>query len=121
MQIKIGMDGDIVILDLIGDLVASTAEDFKAQTGKLTEKNFTYILVEMSKLNFMDSSGLGACIAVHKLVAEKKGMLIFAQPSDSVSKIFRITRADQKLNIAATRSAALKSIQEKIMMEKKQG
>lgn len=121
MQIKMGMDGDIVTLDLVGDLVASTAEDFKTQITKLVDKKFTYILIEMSKLTFMDSSGLGACIVAHKMFAEKKGMIVYAQPTDSVMKIFRITKADQKLNIVASKSDGFKSIQEKIIMEKRQG
>lgn len=120
MEINIGMDGDIVTLDLAGDLVASTAEEFKSQVAKLADKNFRYILVDMSRIGFMDSSGLGACMASHKLLVDKKGLLVCAQPSEAVSKIFRITRADKKINVAESKPAAVKTIHDRIIEDKKQ-
>lgn len=113
MEITVGMDEDVVILDLAGDLVANTAEKLKGEIARLSEKNFNFILINMSKVNFMDSSGLGACMAAHKAVAEKNGMIVFAQPRESVSKIFHITRADQKLAVAASRADGLRLIHEK--------
>lgn len=115
MQINIGMDGDIVVMDLNGDLVASTAEELKSQVAKLTEKNFIYILMEMSKVTFMDSSGLGACMAVHKTMLDLKGALVCARPSEAVGKVFRITRADQKINIAATKQEGINLLMSKII------
>lgn len=120
MEINVGMDGDIVTLDLTGDLVASTAEELKSQVAKLTEKNFKYILVDMSKIGFMDSSGLGACMASHKMLVDKQGLLVCAQPSDAVSKIFRITRADKKINVADSKPVAVKTIHDRIIEDMKQ-
>lgn len=120
MEINIGMDGDIVMLDLNGDLVASSAEELKLQVAKLSEKNFRYILLDMSKVGFMDSSGLGSCMAVHKTLNDKQGMLVCAQPSEAVAKIFRITRADQKIKVIPSRSDALKNIFERIVQDRKQ-
>ena len=120
MEINVGMDGDIVMLDLNGDLVASTAEDLKAQVSKLVEKKFRYIMLDMSKIGFMDSSGLGSCMAVHKALNEKEGMLVCAQPSEAVTKIFRITRADQKIKVIPSRSDALKIIFDRMVQDRKQ-
>lgn len=120
MEINIGMDGDAVILDISGDLVASTAEELKAEVAKLAEKNFKYIILEMSKVNFMDSSGLGACMAAHKMLLEKKGRLACARPAEPVSKIFRITGADRKLAVAPSRSDAIKIIHDHIIAARTQ-
>jgi anti-sigma B factor antagonist len=110
MEINIGMAGEAVVADLHGDLVASTAEEFKSQIAKLSDKNFRFILVEMSKVGFMDSSGLGACMAVHKMLHEKNGMVVWAKPSEAVGKVFRITRADKKLRVAATKQEGLNAL-----------
>jgi len=115
MEISIGMEGDVVIMDITGDLVASTAEELKSQVAKLGEKKFHYILADISKIGFMDSSGLGACMAVHKTLAEKNGLLVLAKPSEAVGKVFRITRADQKLKIAPTKQEGLRMIQNAII------
>jgi len=120
MEFNIGMDGDVVILGAAGDLVASTAEEFKSQISKLADKNFVNILLDMSNVNFMDSSGLGSCIAAHKLLDGKNGIIVFAQPNDSVSKIFRITRADQKLNIVSSKLEGIKRLHEKMIEKRRQ-
>ena len=70
MEINIGMDGDVVTMGITGDLVASSAEEFKSQVAKLGDKNFHFILVEIV-VNFMGQPGLGACIAVHKMLSGK--------------------------------------------------
>jgi anti-sigma B factor antagonist len=115
MEIKIGMDGDFVIAELSGDLVAGTAEQFKTQMSKLMEKNFLYVVLELSKASFMDSSGLGACMAAHKAFNEKKGVLVCTKPSETVAKVFRVTRADQKLNMAGTRLEAVMFLQNAVL------
>lgn len=115
MEIKIGMDGDFVIAELSGDLVAGTAEQFKSQMWKLMEKNFLFVVLELSKVTFMDSSGLGACMAAHKAFNEKKGYLVCTKPSETVAKVFRVTRADQKLNMAGTRLEAVMFLQNAVV------
>ena len=111
MEISIGMETDVVVVDLTGDFVASAAEQFKVQMAKLMEKNFVFVVLNLDKVGFMDSSGLGACMAAHKAFQEKKGVLVCAKPSEAVAKIFRVTRADQKLKVAPTRPEAVKLLQ----------
>lgn len=111
MQINVGsMDGDIVVIGLVGDLVAATAEELKRQVAKLLQKNFNNILVELGNVNFMDSSGLGSCMSIHKMVKEHKGMIIYVKPNDIVAKVFRITRADKKLSLVSSREEAHKML-----------
>lgn len=111
MEVNISMEGDFVVADVVGDLVASSAEELKSQMGKLIDKNFLYVVLELSKVGFMDSSGLGACMAVHKAFNEKKGCIVCTKPNETVAKVFRVTRADQKLNMALTRLDAIKFMQ----------
>jgi len=108
MEINISMDGDIVVMDLAGDLVASTAEQLKAQVEKLADKHFNRILLDMSGVNFMDSSGLGMCMAVHKMLLQSGGLVVCARPSEAVAKIFRVTRADQKLRVIPDRGEGVR-------------
>ena len=117
-NISTEMGGDIVIIDMVGSLVASGVDEFRSQISRLVEKKYCYLLLEMSNVDFMDSSGLGACMATHKQLAEKNGMIIFAKPSEQVKKIFRITKAEQKLIIVPTKQDGVKSLNEKIVTGK---
>ncbi len=119
MEFNIGMDGDIVTVSINGDLVASSAEEFKSQMAKLCDKNFRFILLEISRVGFMDSSGLGACMAVHKMLSERNGMVVLAKLNETVGKVFRLTRADQKLKVAPTQQEGIKILHDALMAEKK--
>ena len=119
MEFNVGMDGDIIIMGLNGDLTASTADDLKAEVSKLTGKSFSYILLDMERVKFMDSSGLGVCIAIYKMLLEKGGMLVCAQPTEAVSKVFRITRADKRLNVTPSKREGLNMLQERMIADRK--
>lgn len=110
IDVNVGMEGDVVVLDVAGNIVASTIDELKAQVNKLIDKNFITMMIDLSKVSFMDSSGLGCCMALHKTLSDKSGAIVFVRPSEAVSKIFRITRADQKISVAATRIDGLKLI-----------
>ncbi len=120
MEFNIGMDGDVVTVGINGDLVASSAEELKSQIAKLRDKNFYFILLDMSKVGFMDSSGLGACMAVHKMLSEKNGLVVLAKLSEAVGKVFRLTRADQKLKVAPTQQDGIKFLHDAIIAARKQ-
>jgi anti-sigma B factor antagonist len=113
MEFKIEMSNDVVVLVPTGNLVASETELFKSQVEKLMDKKFRFILLDMSRIDFMDSSGLGSVIAVNKLVIAAGGVFACAALQEGVQKVFRVTRADQKIPVAATLSDGLLLIQER--------
>lgn len=118
MDFKIEMANEVVVLIPSGNLVASETESLKAQVEKLIEKKFRFILLDMSRIDFMDSSGLGSIIAVNKLVTAGSGVLACAALQEGVRKVFSVTRADQKIAVAATQSDGLLLIQDRIIQGK---
>ncbi|MBI2355353.1 MAG: STAS domain-containing protein [Deltaproteobacteria bacterium] len=112
MDVKIEMFNEVVVLVPVGNLVASTAEFFKSQVAKLLEKRFLLLLIDMSKTDFMDSSGLGACMAAHKSIAEQGGVLVCCNLNDTITKVFKITRAINKINTTEGRQEGIKMVQD---------
>lgn len=119
MEIKIEMDNDVLILKLSGSLVASAAEGLKEQTTKLIEKKYRFILFDLSKVDFIDSSGLGACIACNRELAACNGLLACAALTENVRKVFHMTRADQKILVFAGRQDAVNVLLERAVAAKK--
>ncbi len=112
MDVTIEMADDVAVLIPSGNFVASETESFNAQIAKLVENMIRYMLLDMSRINFMDSSGLDAIMSVNKQVTNGGGIFACAALHDNVQKVFRVTWADQKIPIVATRSAGLQMIQE---------
>jgi anti-sigma B factor antagonist len=119
MDIKLEMDNEVIILKLVGNLVASSAEGLKEQIAKLTEKNYRFILLDLGKVDFIDSSGLGACIASNRELAGKGGALACAALNENVRKVFRMTRADQKILVFETRQEGVNALLERIVALRK--
>lgn len=119
MEFRIEMANDVVVLLPTGNLVASETESLKSQVEKLMEKKFRLILLDMSRIDFMDSSGLGSVIALNKLIAGAGGVLVCAALQEGVRKVFRVTRADQKIAVADTQSDGLLLIQERLLQGKR--
>ena len=118
MDIKIEMANDVVILIPTGDLVASTAEFFKSQVVKILEKRFVNILIDMSKIIFMDSSGLGACMSVNKSIAEQAGVMVCCGQNEAIVKVFKITHAIKRINVVESRQDGLDKVQDLIAARK---
>jgi anti-sigma B factor antagonist len=118
MDIKIEMANEVVVLIPIGDLVASTAEFFKSQVAKILEKRFVNILIDMSKIAFMDSSGLGACMSVNKSITEQAGVLVCCGQNEAIAKVFKITHAIKRITVVEGRQEGLAKIHDLIAARK---
>lgn len=114
MEIKLEMDNEVVILKLVGNLVASTAEELKAQIAKLIEKKYRFVLLDLGKVDFVDSSGLGACIAIKRDLVANVGFLACTGLNENVRNVFRMTRADQKIMIFDARQDAVAALLERM-------
>lgn len=119
MEIKLEMDHEVIILKLIGSLVANSAESLKEQTAKLIEKKYRFILLDLGKVDFIDSSGLGACIAIKRDLAAKDGVLACAGMNENVRKVFRMTHADQKILVFDARQEAVNALLERVAAARK--
>ena len=116
MEILVEMDNSVIILKLIGRLDASNVETLQTQVAKLLEKNYLYFLLDMSRVNFIDSKGLGACIGVYKKLKDLGGTLVCAVSNEAIRSTFHLTRVDEKIIIADSRTEALKTLQDRVML-----
>lgn len=106
MEISVEVDSNIICLKLAGSLVASTLDAVKAQVQKLIEKKYIHIIFDMSRVEFVDSSGLGMCISSARELDAISGRLVCSGLKENVQKLFTMTRADQKITVMATRKDA---------------
>ncbi len=107
MEIKLEIDNEVVVLKPVGNLVASTAEELKDQVTRLIEKKYLCVMLDLGKVVFIDSTGLGACIVIMKTLAVNNGLLVCTGLNEHVRKLFQMTRTDQKIRIIDTRHDAM--------------
>lgn len=89
---------------------AAVALSFKDRMRELTVEGPDTVLLDLNHVQFIDSSGLGAIVAVMKnLQGGRK--LVLAGLSPTVDKVFRLTRMDSVFSVFPTVDAALAALQ----------
>lgn len=101
MQLTISAgDGATVVTVEEKRLDAAIATHFKDRMREIVVAQKQPIILDLHNVDFMDSSGLGAVIAVHK--AMPAGMALeLAQLTPNVDRVFKLTRMDSVFTIHA--------------------
>jgi anti-sigma B factor antagonist len=109
MDFAVEHSGDIAIVTLpLDELDASNAGDLKRDAGPLLERE-TKLVFDLSRLRFVDSSGLGAFLSCLRKVNTKGGDLKLCGMSTHVRSVFELVRMHRIFDIHETRDAAVKA------------
>lgn len=99
MQLQSAMNGTTLVVCVTDDRIdAAGAIQFKERMRDLIVAPSSRVILDMANVNFLDSSGLGAVVAVMKLLAPTR-KLELAGLTPTVEKVFRLTRMDSIFTI----------------------
>jgi anti-sigma B factor antagonist len=108
MEIPVdSIDGVPVATVPVEELDASNAGDFKRDVGPILEANRNAVL-DLSRVRFVDSSGLGAFISCLRKLNAKGGDLKLCGMSKQVRAVFELVRMHRVFDIAPTRQDAVR-------------
>ncbi|AJR08303.1 anti-sigma factor antagonist [Photobacterium gaetbulicola] len=72
---------------------AKLAPSFREEVEKLSSGIGGHLVLDLSEVRFMDSSGLGAVMAVYKMLRGKKISVV--NPQRAVKELLKLTRMDK--------------------------
>ena len=88
-------DGRVTILTLDGDLVIGESETlFKKTVIRLLEEGKVNLLVDLRRVNFLDSSGLGALVRALTNSQKEGGQTKLLGAGPQVQKLLEMTKLD---------------------------
>lgn len=94
MELLAEREGDLLIVRVMETRVdAAVAIRFKDRMRELVAMPSPRVVLDLSRVAFLDSSGLGAVVAVMKLLGPDR-KLELAALTPPVEKVFRLTRMD---------------------------
>jgi anti-sigma B factor antagonist len=104
--------GDILVVGFAetGPLESSNVEPFRETMANLVA-NTTNLLIDIGNVTFLDSSGLGALVAIWKSISSRNGEVKLCRIGPSVRTVFELTRIHRILEIYDTEEEALASYQ----------
>lgn len=83
---------ECAVLAVTGELDVATAPQLRQEAVRLTTLGQSRIVIDLSGVDFLDSTGLGVIVGVLKRVRTHGGDLAVAGAEDHVRKVFDITR-----------------------------
>lgn len=98
MRIEKEVDGEKLILRIIGRLETSTAPQLQDIVEKETH-NIVNLQIDMQYLEYVSSAGLRVLLSAHKKMKAKNGTMTLHQVNEEVMEVFEITGFNTILDI----------------------
>lgn len=100
-----------VVVHLKGDFIGGEETDELRDTlKKLAESPKNKIVVDMSKVTYLNSTALGVLISAHATVTKKGGIIVLCNLDKSIENLFVITKLSMVFPIYATLEDAIKNL-----------
>lgn len=92
-------DGDQVTIAVAGELDMHTAPDLDDALTEVIDGGAQRVVVDMTDLAFLDSTGLSTILAGHQRISARGGALALDGPSQYIIKMLDITGLDKVFEV----------------------
>lgn len=94
-----------------GEVDVFTAPALDEALEPLTSQPSPQVIVDLTGVDFLDSSGLGVLVKALKRVRDHEGTLRLVVTSDRIAKVFKVTGLDAVIPLHATLADAVAAAQ----------
>ena len=98
---------DVKVLRLEGYVDAHTFTEFEEELTRLVEGGQYHLLLDLEKLTYINSTGLGLLMATFRQVRQHGGDLVIAKMSDKITNIFNLLGFSRLISTYPTEQEAL--------------
>lgn len=102
MEMTVVPKDDIHYVRLVGEVVEPECRDLPDRASALLKEAPRPVLLDFSEVTYINSAGLGACVATYKRTREHDQELALCSLSDDVLKVFKLTRLTAILQVFPT-------------------
>jgi anti-anti-sigma factor len=102
LSIDVSREGERVVLSLDGELDLASVSLLESEVENATLDSPATIVLDLRKLEFIDSTGLRAILSLDKRSTERGATFALVRGSQQVQRLMSMTRVDEHLRIIAT-------------------
>ncbi|MFA5144314.1 MAG: STAS domain-containing protein [Candidatus Omnitrophota bacterium] len=106
MAVKTESRDGLTVCRVEGDIDISSSPDIKKAFDKLIAQKTQRMIIDLSKVSYVDSSGLATLVGILKNMRSYGGKMAIAGMSPKVKSLFEITKLDKLFVIAASEEEA---------------
>lgn len=111
MEIKIREANEVTIFDVEGEIDLYNAPALKDEIKKKIEEQKYNIIINLARVSYIDSSGIGALISSLSNLKKYQGGLKIINVTGSVRKVFELTKLTSFFEIFDSEEEAVNSFQ----------
>jgi anti-sigma B factor antagonist len=88
--------GAVSVVDLNGKITIGEGDvQLREKVNELLDKGRSKILLNLEKVKYMDSAGIGELVACYKRAKEKEGTVKLLNPSGKVYDLLQLTKLEE--------------------------
>lgn len=100
LDISIKRSKDIIIVEIAGELDHHTAKSAREKLDDaISDSCINNVIVNLSRLNFMDSSGIGVFIGRYKAIIKRGGNVSVFGANSHITKIWEVSGLSNIISI----------------------
>ena len=102
--------GKVAVLDLSGKITIGEGDVvLRERVTELLEGGRLHVLLNLGKVSYMDSAGIGELVACYKRAKEKSGTVKLLNPTGKVYDLLQLTKLEEVFETFADEKEALVS------------
>jgi anti-sigma B factor antagonist len=101
------LDGDAGVVAVRGEIHVSSAPELSDCLASVMERGVTALVLDLSEVEFIDSTGLSVLLNVLRRLTQRGGSLVIVCTNPTVLRLFEITRLESTFDIVSTREEAI--------------
>ena len=96
MKVNVRSEGDVSVVDLSGKITIGEGDVVLRETVEsLLKEGRTKLVLNLSRISYMDSAGIGELVACYKRSRDKGGHLKLLNPSGKVYDLLQLTKLEE--------------------------
>ncbi len=109
----IGHQDGVTIVTIEGRFDAMTAPEIKSELYKLIDSGAVKMVINLEKMDFIDSAGLGVLVGCLRRTAAEGGDLRLAAVPPFCRSIFELTRLTRVFDVTESEAQAVRTVSQK--------
>jgi anti-anti-sigma factor len=97
----------VYLVSLSGEMDIATGPEFTARIAELGSGGSHRVVVDLSGLTFLDSSGINALVSSARAIGTDGGEVVLAAPTPHIWQVFEIVNLSEVVTIEQSLEAAL--------------
>ena len=110
LEIKTNEINEVIVINLIGSLDASTSPIFESEINSWLEKGTRKLVINLEETKYVSSAGLRIIFATAKTLKASGGLLKLCSINEVVKEIFNISGLSAILDVKETEEQALNAM-----------